>query len=305
MKKGQLGSEGLLLLSAIIWGFSFVAQRVGMRHVGPFTFNAVRFALGSLALIPFAMATVRKRYPPGADGGTWKRSALVGGAIAGLVIFIGVSFQQIGIQYTTAGNAGFITGLYVVLVPILGLAIGRKTSPGTWIGVALAAAGLYLLSFTGVFSISKGDLIVLGGTLFWAIHVLLISVLIHRTDGVLLAMIQFTVCSLLSFAAALIFENIEIEGIRAATLPILYGGLMSVGIAYTLQVIAQRKTPPAHAAIILSLETVFAALGGWVLLGEVIPGRGLIGCALMLLGIIVSQVGTLRARENGSPGRST
>lgn len=305
MKKGQLGSEGLLLLSAVIWGFSFVAQRVGMRHVGPFTFNAVRFALGSLALIPFAAITVRKRYPRGASGGAWKRSALVGGAIAGLVIFIGVSFQQIGIQYTTAGNAGFITGLYVVLVPILGLTIGRKTSSGTWIGVALAAAGLYLLSFTGMFSISKGDLIVLGGTLFWAIHVLLISVLIHRTDGVLLAMIQFAGCSLLSFAAALIFEKIEIGGIIDATLPILYGGLMSVGIAYTLQVIAQRKTPPAHTAIILSLETVFAALGGWVVLGEIIPGRGLIGCALMLLGIIVSQVGTIRARESGSPGRST
>ena len=217
-----------------------------------------------------------------------------------MVIFIGVSFQQTGIQYTTAGKSGFITGLYVVLVPILGLAIGRKTSLGTWVGVLLAAAGLYLLSFTGAFTISKGDLIVLAGTLFWAIHVLLISVLIHRTDGVLLAMIQFAACSLLSFAAALIFEKIEIAEILSATVPILYGGLMSVAVAYTLQVIAQRRTPPAHAAIILSLETVFAALGGWIILGEVIPARGLAGCALMLIGIIISQVGTLRARENGS-----
>lgn len=303
MKKGQLGSEGLLLLSAVIWGFSFVAQRVGMRYVGPFTFNAVRFALGSIVLIPFAVSAVRRRYPAGSNGGVWKRTALLGGAIAGTVIFIGVSFQQIGIQYTTAGKSGFITGLYVVLVPILGLAIGRKTSTGTWIGVLLAAIGLYLLSFTGAFTISKGDLIVLGGTVFWAIHVLLISVLIHRTDGVLLAMIQFAACSLLSFAAALIFEKIEIKGIMDAALPILYGGLMSVGIAYTLQVIAQRRTPPAHAAIILSLETVFAALGGWLALGEIIPARGLAGCALMLVGIIVSQVGTIRARESGSPGR--
>lgn len=301
MKKGQLGSEGLLLLSAVIWGFSFVAQRVGMRYVGPFTFNAVRFALGSIVLIPFAVSAVRRRYPAGSDGGAWKRTALLGGAIAGAVIFIGVSFQQIGIQYTTAGKSGFITGLYVVLVPVLGLAIGRKTSTGTWIGVLLAAIGLYLLSFTGAFTISKGDLIVLGGTLFWAIHVLLISVLIHRTDGVLLAMIQFTACSLLSFAAALIFEKIEIAGIMDAAIPILYGGLMSVGVAYTLQVIAQRKTPPAHAAIILSLETIFAALGGWLALGEIIPARGLAGCALMLVGIIVSQVGTIRARESGSP----
>ncbi len=300
MKKGQLGSEGLLLLTAVIWGFSFVAQRVGMRYVGPFTFNAVRFALGSLALIPFAAVTVRGRISREPGGGSWKKTALLGGAIAGMVIFIGVSFQLTGIQYTTAGKSGFITGLYVVLVPILGLAIGRKTSLGTWVGVLLAAAGLYLLSFTGAFTISKGDLIVLAGTLFWAIHVLLISVLIHRTDGVLLAMIQFAACSLLSFAAALIFEKIEIAEILSATVPILYGGLMSVAVAYTLQVIAQRRTPPAHAAIILSLETVFAALGGWIILGEVIPARGLAGCALMLIGIIISQVGTLRARENGS-----
>ncbi len=302
MKKGQLGSEGLLLLSAVIWGFSFVAQRVGMRYVGPFTFNAVRFALGSIVLIPFAVAALRRRSSQKTDDGTWKRIALLGGAVAGTVIFIGVSFQQTGIQYTTAGKAGFITGLYVVLVPVLGLAIGRRTSTGTWIGVLLAAIGLYLLSFTGVFSISKGDLIVLGGTVFWAVHVLLISVLIHRTDAVLLAMIQFAACALLSFAAALIFEKIEIAGIISATVPILYGGPMSVGVAYTLQVIAQRRTPPAHAAIILSLETVFAALGGWIVLGEVIPARGLAGCALMLLGIIVSQVGTVRARESVSPG---
>lgn len=305
MKKGQLGSEGLLLISAVIWGFSFVAQRVAMQHVGPFTFNAVRFALGSLALIPFAIAAMRKR-SSGDEGGTgWKRTSLIGGAVAGIVIFIGVSFQQTGIQYTSAGNAGFITGLYVVLVPILGLAIGRRTSAGTWAGVILAAAGLYLLSFTGAFTIARGDLIVLAGTLFWATHVLLISVLIHRTEAVLLAMIQFAACSILSFAAAFLFETVEIQGILDATVPILYGGLISVGVAYTLQVIAQRKTPPAHAAIILSLETVFAALGGWLFLSEIIPGRGLIGCSLMLIGIIVSQVGTIRARESGSQGRST
>ena len=304
MKKGQLGSEGLLLLAAVIWGFAFVAQRVGMRHVGPFTFNAVRFALGSLALIPFAATAARRRRTRGGnDGNGWKRTALIGGAISGTVIFLGASFQQTGLVYTTAGKAGFITGLYVVLVPLLGLAIGKMTSAGTWIGVLLAAAGLYLLSFTGIFSISRGDLIVLAGTLFWAIHVLLISVLIHRTEAVVLAMIQFSICAILSFAAAFLFEEIEISGILDATVPILYGGLLSVGVAYTLQVIAQRKTPPSHAAIILSLETIFAALGGWIVLGEVIPAKGLVGCALMLLGIIVSQIGTIRARESGSPGR--
>ncbi|HER42903.1 MAG TPA: DMT family transporter, partial [Candidatus Eisenbacteria bacterium] len=303
MKKGQLGSEGLLLLSAVIWGFSFVAQRVGMRHVGPFTFNAVRFALGSIALIPFATFW-RKERSAGTDLQGWKRAALLGGAVAGTVIFIGVSFQQIGIQYTTAGKSGFITGLYVVLVPVLGLAIGRKTSAWTWAGVLLAAVGLYLLSFTGSMTISKGDLIVLAGTLFWAVHVLLISVLIHRTGAVLLAIFQFSACSVLSFAAAFLFEEVKMAGILGAAVPILYGGLMSVGVAYTLQVVAQRRTPPAHAAIILSLETVFAALGGWIFLGEIIPARGLAGCALMLAGIILSQAGTLIARGNVYRGRS-
>jgi len=303
MKKGQLGSEGLLLLSAVIWGFSFVAQRVGMRYVGPFTFNAVRFALGSITLIPFATIWRRER-PAGTDAAGWKRAALLGGAVAGTVIFIGVSFQQTGIQYTTAGKSGFITGLYVVLVPILGLAIGRRTSAWTWAGILLAAVGLYLLSFTGALSISRGDLIVLAGTVFWAAHVLLISVLIHRTGAVVLAMMQFAVCSVLSFVAAFLFEKVEIAGILGAAVPILYGGLMSVGVAYTLQVVAQRRTPPAHAAIILSLETVFAALGGWIFLGEIIPARGLAGCALMLAGIILSQAGTIRDRENGYPGRS-
>jgi len=304
VKKGQLGSEGLLLLTAVIWGFAFVAQRMGMRHVGPFTFNAVRFALGSFALVPFAVTAARRRRTGGGnDSNGWMRTALIGGAISGTVIFLGASFQQTGLVYTTAGKAGFITGLYVVLVPLLGLAIGKMTSAGTWIGVLLAAAGLYLLSFTGILTIARGDLIVLAGTLFWAIHVLLISVLIHRTEAVVLAMIQFSVCAILSFAAAFLFEKIEISAILDAAVPILYGGLLSVGVAYTLQIIAQRKTPPSHAAIILSLETIFAALGGWVVLGEVIPARGLVGCALMLLGIIVSQIGTLRARESGSPVR--
>jgi drug/metabolite transporter (DMT)-like permease len=146
-------------------------------------------------------------------------------------------------------------------------------------------------------------MIVLAGTVFWAMHVLLISVLIHRVEALVLAAVQYAACSILSFAAALIFEEIEISGILDAAVPILYGGLLSVGVAYTLQVIAQRNTPPSHTAIILSLETVFAALGGWIVLGEVIPARGLVGCALMLMGIIVSQIGTIRARESGSRGR--
>jgi drug/metabolite transporter (DMT)-like permease len=296
LKPTQLRSEALLLLSSIIWGFAFVAQRIGMQHVGPFTFNAVRFALGSAALIPFIMFSRRK----GLDS---PGTALAGGAVAGIVIFLGASFQQIGIVYTTAGKAGFITGLYVILVPVLGLAVGRRTGLGTWIGALLAALGLYLLSFTGPLSVSQGDLLVLAGTVFWAVHVLLIGSLTVRTDPVLLAAVQFAVCSLLSFTAAGFTETIRLEGLVDATVPILYGGLMSVGIAYTFQVIAQKKAPPSHAAIILSLETVFAALGGWLILGEIIPAMGLAGCGLMLAGIITSQISTIKARGNVSRDR--
>lgn len=283
MKMAGLKSESLLLTSAVIWGFAFVAQRAGMEHVGPYIFNGIRFGLGALALLPFTLRSLRKGDSAGG------RKVLIVGAIAGTILFFGASLQQTGLVYTTAGKAGFITGLYVVLVPILGLPIGVKTGLGTWLGILLAAVGLYLLSFTGGFSISPGDLMVLGGTFFWASHVLLIGAMTSRFNPLVLATAQFCTCSLLSLAAAALFEPVTMSGIRGAAIPILYGGFLSVGIAYTLQVFAQRNTPPSHAAIILGLETVFAALGGWVVLDEVIPPRGLVGCAFILAGIVLSQ----------------
>ena len=229
-----------------------------MEHVGPFIFNAIRFALGSAALLPFVLLSAKRE-----SGKTDPRVYLYG-IIAGTILFLGASLQQIGIVSTTAGKAGFITGLYVVLVPVLGLAVGHRTGPGTWAGVVFAASGLYLLSFRGDFSIAPGDLLVLAGTFFWAAHVLFIGSVAKKTNPLLLAMIQFLTCSTLSFAAFFLFETVEPEGIVKAAVPILYGGIMSVGIAYTLQVIAQKKVPSSHAAIILSLETVFAAAGGWM-----------------------------------------
>lgn len=264
-----------------------------MEYVGPFIFNAVRFALGGLALIPFIILTSRRGTRPGG------RLVFTSGLLAGTVLFLGASLQQIGIVYTTAGKAGFITGLYAVLVPILGLVVGHRTSAGTWAGIVLAMSGLYLLSFTGKFTIQKGDLIVLSCTLFWAVHVLIIGSVTARVNSLLLAMIQFFACSALSFLAAFLFERIEIQGLLKAAVPILYGGFLSVGIAYTLQVVAQRNAPPSHAAIILSLETVFAAVGGWLILSETIPARGIAGCALMLAGIILSQLG-VRRRGTGA-----
>lgn len=284
MEARTLKSDLLLLLTAAIWGFAFVAQRVGMEHVGPFAFNGVRFALGSLSLLPLLLIR------GGTGAGRGWRDPIRGGLLAGLFLFAGASLQQVGLLYTTAGNAGFITGLYVVIVPFLGLWFRQRPHGGTWIGAVLAAFGLYLLSVTEGFTIAKGDFLELVGAFFWAAHVLVIGWLSPRMSAVKLAVVQFAACSALSLAVAFAFETVALEGIRSAAVPILYGGLCSVGVAYTLQVVAQKSAHPAHAAIFLSLEAVFAAFGGWLLLGEVLSGRGIFGCALMLGGMLLSQL---------------
>ncbi|HCU69409.1 MAG TPA: EamA family transporter [Desulfomicrobium sp.] len=278
----------LLLLTAMIWGAAFVAQRVGMDHMGPLTFNAVRFALGAAALLPLIAFLDKKRTvapPPFA-------TLLKGGVLMGLALFLGAWLQQFGLCYTTAGKAGFITGLYVVFVPIIGIFLGQRYGTGTWAGAGLAIAGMYLLSVTESFSMDKGDALVLMSAFFWGIHVLLVGRLtqgIKTVDAVRLAAIQFATCSLISFAGAAATEDITLAGLRDGLIPILYGGLMSVGVAYTLQVVAQRDARPAPAAIILSLEAVFAALTGWLMLGEILTTQAVIGCALMLCGMIWSQ----------------
>lgn len=296
MKSKTLKSDTLLLTTAAIWGFAFVAQRIGMDYLGPFAFNGVRFFLGSLSLLPLLMIN-RERKPgnhpssapsPGSRG----LPGLLGGGLAGLVLFISASLQQVGLVYTTAGKAGFITGLYVVFVPVIGLFFGQRTGKATWIGALLAAAGLYLLSVKENFTIAPGDLLELIGAFFWAGHVLIIGWLSPRINPVKLAFYQFATCSILSLFAALIVESFSFYALYQAALPILYGGLLSVGVAYTLQVVAQRDARPSHAAIILSLEAVFAALGGWIVLGETLTLRGMTGCALMLSGMLSSQLRT-------------
>lgn len=287
MKQGTLKADILLLLTAAIWGLAFVAQRVGMDYVGPFTFNALRFALGSISLWPLILLVQKRSAPSGSPA---QMPVLKGALAAGVALFAGSSLQQTGLVTTTAGNAGFITSLYVVIVPLLGLIWRQRPHIGTWCGAVLAAIGMYLLSVTDSFTIALGDLLVLLGAFCWAGHVLLIGWLAPRTDSLKLASAQFAVCSLLSLLAALLFENMHLESIWQALVPILYGGIGSVGIAYTLQVIAQRDAHPAHSAIILSLEGLFAAIGGWLLLQEVLTGRGLLGCALMLSGMILSEV---------------
>ena len=295
-----LRSEALLLLTAAIWGFAFVAQRAGMAYVGPFTFNAVRFAMGSAVLVPIIL--MRKRHLSRAldQSGSSRRPIIVGATLAGLILFIGASLQQTGIVYTTAGKAGFITGLYVIIVPIMGLAWRLRPGPKTWFGAALAVVGLYLLSITGTLTIGRGDLLVLVGAFAWAGHVITIGWFSPRVDAVLLACLQFAVCSALSLAVALVVEHPSGAAVVDAMLPVLYAGLLSTGVAYTLQVVAQQNVPAAPAAIIMSLEAVFAGLGGWLVLGETLSGRGLLGCALMLAGMVISQTDPKTMHAAGS-----
>jgi drug/metabolite transporter (DMT)-like permease len=286
----------LLLLASAIWGFAFVAQRKGMEFIGPFTFNGVRFALGSLWLIPFLY---RRRsvfwYNPKSQPAIGM-SPILSGIMLGIILFVGASLQQIGIIYTTAGKAGFITGLYVILVPILGIFLKKSSKPNTWIAAVLATIGLYFLSVRGDFTISKGDLLVLLSAFFWAGHVQFIDRLVNKYHPFMLAFLQFITCSVLSLFAALYFETIVFSLIWKAVIPILYAGLLSVGMGYTLQLFGQREAHPSHAAIILSLESVFAVLGGFVILNEVLQVREMSGCILMLSAMILSQ---LRFKKSG------
>lgn len=284
MDKKVIYNDILLMAASVIWGFAFVAQRKGMEHTGPFLFNAARFLLGALVLLPFLKKDLFS---------TYKKSGLFQNLTPklnlGCLLFAGASLQQIGIVYTSAGKAGFITGLYVIFVPLLGLFIGRKTNKLTWCGALLAVLGMFFLSINQDFSIGNGDMLVLIGAFFWAFHVLTVDKLSKTNNAISLAFWQFLICSFLSFIASLLFEEIKISPVLAAILPILYAGICSSGIAYTLQVIAQKKAHPSHAAIILGLESPFAAMGGYILLAEILSRRELLGCGLMMAGMLLSQ----------------
>jgi drug/metabolite transporter (DMT)-like permease len=289
-KRGQgkdLGASGLLLLAAAIWGFAFVAQRAGMDHVGPFLFNGIRFLLGSLVLVPFLLRRRAKR--------PMDRRTILGLLAAGLVLTLAANLQQVGLVSTTAGKAGFLTGLYVVLVPLLGLLRGQRLRWAMALAVPLSAAGLYLLSVTGSLRIAPGDGWILLGALVWAVHVQLIDWLVGRSDALVIAASQFAICGALSLLVSFATETTSLGDIVAAGWSIAYAGLLSVGIAYTLQVVGQRHVEPSRAGVVLSLEGVFAALGGWVVLGERLSTRSLVGCGLMLAAMILAQV-RLRAR---------
>lgn len=293
-----LKSDLLLLLTSAIWGLAFVAQLKGMEFIGPYLYNAIRFFIGSFSLIPLILYIKKKRNRAHIKMASISRKGLVlVGLLAGVVLFSGASLQQVGLQYTTAGKAGFITGLYVVLVPLLGILLKHKTGVPTWIGALLAVFGLYLISVRDEGGIGRGDFLVLLSSFCFAVHVLLIDHYSKKIEPVLLASMQFFWCALVSLVVAIISEPIEFHSIISATVPILYGGIGSVGIAYTLQVVAQRSAPPAHSAIIMSFESVFAVVGGVLFLSEMMVLRGWIGCILMLIGMILSQWELIFKRE--------
>jgi drug/metabolite transporter (DMT)-like permease len=294
--KAALKADGLLLLTAIIWGFAFSAQRRGMESTGPFAFNAVRFGVGALSVLPLLLFAKRRAFagaraaPPSGGPRPSLARKLAYAAITGAVLFLGTSLQQIGLVTTTAGNAGFITCLYVVLVPIVGFAFGKRSGLRIWAGALLALAGLYILSVGAGFTIASGDLLVLVGALFWTLHILVVGRFGGKMDALELAIGQFLVCSVLSLCCALAFESAPFAGTISAAVPILYGGIFSTGVAFTLQIYAQKTAHPAHASIIMSLESLFAAIGGIILLGEPLTWRLAAGGALMLAGTILSQL---------------
>lgn len=297
----RIAANMLLLLTAAIWGFAFVAQRAGSQYVGAFTFNGVRFALGAVSLLPLIIYfDIRRKNGAGDDSNSSVsfKGTIVSGVLLGTVLFVAATLQQIGIIYTTAGKASFITGLYMVLVPVIGIFLKHKIGRNSWIGVGLAVIGLYLLSVNRNFSIGYGDLLEVIGAVFWAVHILVIDNFSKKVDPLKLSSIQFATCSLLSLITALVFEPLSMDSLLNASVPILYGGLLSVGVAYTLQVVAQKDAKPSHAAIILSMESVFGAIGGALLLGEGMSLRGYIGCALILGGILVSQIRFSQKQQN-------
>ncbi len=305
-KSRKLGGSLLLMLTALIWGVSFVAQSVSAELVGPFTFNAVRFLLGGLVLMPWILFLERRRRMAGAEKqkGPEKESGrplLVGGICCGLALCAASNLQQLGIGYTTVGKAGFITAMYIVIVPFLGLLAGRRPGFAAWAGVALGVVGLYFLCMTESFTVGRGDLYVIACALVFAVHILLIDYFSPLTDGIKLSCVQFLVCGLMSGILALLREQISFAALVSAWAPILYAGVLSCGVGYTLQTVGQKWLEPTAASLLLSLESLFSALAGFALLGQQLTSRELMGCALMAAAIVLAQLPDHSRRKEKSP----
>lgn len=298
MKTHKVRNSLLLLLTAFIWGTAFVAQSVGMEYVGPLTYTCVRSLIAGIMLIP-CIAFLNKVNPKQEDmhiyqkdegKQTYQKTLLIGGICCGLALGVASSLQQIGIQHTTVGKAGFITTFYIIIVPIIGLFFKKRCGINVWIGVVFALAGLYFLCITEGFSIGYGDTMVFLCALAFSIHILVIDHFTQLVDGVKMSCIQFFVAAIVSGIGMMLFENPDIGNILAAWMPILYAGALSSGVGYTLQIIGQKGMNPTIASLILSLESVISVLAGMVLLNEKLTGREILGCILMFVAIILAQL---------------
>ena len=301
MNKYTLRQSMLLLLTAAIWGVAFVAQSVGMDYVGPFTFNTVRSLIGGIVLIPCIVLLKRinagSKDTAGAaehasgDPAGQRKVLLTGGVACGVLLCIASNLQQFGIVYTSVGKSGFITAMYIVLVPVIGIFLKKKAGVKIWCSVAIAVCGLYLLCMTdNGFSIQKGDLLLLLGAVAFSFHILTIDYFSPKVDGVKMSCIQFFTCGILSMVCMFLFEQPQIGAILQAWMPIVYAGVMSCGVAYTLQIVGQKGMNPTVASLILSTESVISVIAGWLILHQKLSGRELLGCVLMFAAIILVQL---------------
>lgn len=276
-----------LLLAAVIWGVAFVAQSAGMEYVGGFTFNCIRSFLGGVVLLPGFLL-----YGEKGQGSFWKRNKtlLTGGVCCGVVLGIASNLQQQGIRYTSVGKAGFITALYIVLVPVFGLFLHKKAGRLVWIGLFFAVSGLYFLCMDGQFTVGRGDLLMLLCAAVFAVHILVVDHFAPLVNGVALSCVQFFTCGVLSGIPMLLFEQVSMEALAGAAVPILYAGVMSCGVAYTLQIVGQKNMNPTVASMILSLESVVSVLAGQLILHQRLTDRELLGCGLMFVAVVLAQL---------------
>ena len=290
--KQQIKSSLILLLTATIWGVAFVAQSVGMEYIGPFTFNAIRCVLGGLVLIPVILV-LRKKKETGAENQEKedKKTLWAGGIACGVILCIASNLQQFGIMEAGVGKSGFFTALYIVMIPVIGIFIGKRPGIKLWFCVALAVVGMYLLCMKdGSFTIERADIMLLLCALAFSFHILVVDYFSPKVDGVKMSCIQFFVCGVLSAVGMLFTETPDISNIQAAWLPLLYAGLLSCGVGYTLQIVGQKGINPVIASLIMSLESVISALAGWVILGQVLSPKEILGCVLMFVAIIITQI---------------
>lgn len=291
MNKFVLRQSALLLLAAAIWGVAFVAQSVGMEYVGPYTFLTSRSVIGALVLMPYILLREKnaKKTQPEHIG---DRKLLVKGSVCcGCLLFVASILQQIGIMYTTVGKSGFITAMYIVIVPILSIFLKKKAGIKVWIGVVLAVVGMYFLCMTpGNIILQKGDVLIFLCAIIFSFQILTVDYFAPQVDGVKLACAQFAICGLLSGIGMFFFERPTMEAVLAAWLPILYAGVLSTGVAYTLQIVGQRGMNPTVASLLMSMESVISVIAGWAILNQALSGRELMGCVLMFAAIILVQL---------------